>query len=154
MTANKSATIFQRLNPAVPRRYLFLLAGGLWTIAGALLCWRGAIWLDVFPFLTEFALESISIVLAAAGYFYLVSRLVKQNIDRICELPERACMFACTAWRGYFMIALMMAIGITLRNSSIPSHYLSIPYTAMGGALLAGSARFYREFLAIGIRDR
>jgi hypothetical protein len=136
-----------KFNPAVPRRYLFGLAGILWTTAGTLLCIRAIIWLDVFSTQTECVLEFFGCLLAATGYFFLFSRIVQKNIDRILELPERACVFAFTAWRGYAMIALMATIGITLRNTSIPKYYLSIPYTAMGGILLIGSVRFYRQFL-------
>jgi hypothetical protein len=46
------------------------------------------------------------------------------------------------------MIGIMMTAGISLRSSSIPLYYLSLPYSAMGGILLAGSVVFYREFLS------
>ena len=140
-------SLISKLNPAVPRHFLFAIAGVLWTIAGVLLCVRGEIWLESFPIGTEFALETLSIVLAVAGYFFFFIRVVQKNIDRIGRLPQRACLFAFTAWHGYIMIALMITVGITLRNASIPKYYLSIPYTAMGGILLIGSFRFYRKFL-------
>lgn len=142
-----NASLISKLNPAVPRHFLFAIAGVLWTIAGVLLCIRGEIWLEAFPLGTEFALETISLGLAVAGYFFFFMKVVQKNIDRISRLPERACLFAFTAWHGYIMIALMITIGITLRNASIPKFYLSIPYTAMGGILLIGSFRFYRRFL-------
>lgn len=147
-----SASLISKLNPAVPRHYLFAIAGVLWTIAGVLLCVRGEIWLEVLPLETEFALETISIGLAVAGYFFFFMNVVQKNIDRIERLPERACLFAFTAWHGYIMIALMIMIGFTLRHSAIPMYYLSIPYTAMGGTLLIGSLRFYRQFLAARTR--
>jgi len=136
-----------RLNPAVPRRYLFMIAAVLWTLAGGLLCVRGVIWLDVFSFPVELGLEAVSMLIAIGGYVVLFSKVVQANVGRISRLPERSCVFAFSAWRGYLMIALMMSIGIALRGSTMPKYVLSIPYTAMGGALLIGSARFYREFL-------
>jgi len=140
-------SLISKLNPAIPRHFLFAIAGVLWTIAGVLLCVRGELWLEVFPLGTEFALETVSLGLAVAGYFFFFFRVVKKNIDRISGLPERACLFAFTAWHGYIMIALMMTIGIVLRNTMIPKYYLSVPYTAMGCILLIGSLRFYRRFL-------
>ena len=140
-------SLLAKLNPAIPRHYLFAIAGVLWTIAGGVLCVRGEIWLEVFPLGTEFALEIISIGLAIAGYYFLFTNVVQKNLDRIGGLPERACLFAFTAWHGYIMIAMMVTIGITLRNSSLPKYYLAIPYTAMGGILLIGSLRFYRRFV-------
>jgi hypothetical protein len=85
--------------------------------------------------------------LAAAGYIFLFVKVVQRNLDRISHLPERACLFAFTAWHGYIMIGFMMTLGITLRNTSVPKYFLSIPYTAMGGILVIGSLRFYRHFL-------
>ncbi|MCX6132723.1 MAG: hypothetical protein NTU47_02820 [Ignavibacteriales bacterium] len=143
-----NASLITKLNPAVPRHYLFAIAGVLWTIAGVVLCVRGEIWLEALPLGTEFALESIGIGLAIAGYLFVFMKVVQKNLDRINKLPERACLFAFTAWHGYMMIALMMTIGIMLRDAAIPKYYLSIPYTAMGGILLIGSLRFYRRFLA------
>jgi len=149
MEVQTKVPMILRFKPAVPRHYVFALAGILWTLAGALLCIRAAIWLEAFPFATGFALEAVSVILAMAVYFLMFSSLVDKNIERIHRLPERACVFAFTAWRGYLMIVLMMTIGITLRNTSIPKYFLSIPYTAMGGTLLIGSLGFYRQFLAV-----
>ncbi len=39
-------------------------------------------------------------------------------------------------------------IGVTLRNSSVPKVYLIVPYTFMGGMLLAGSRLFLLQFAA------
>jgi hypothetical protein len=144
--------ILLKLNPAIPRHYLFALAGVLWTAAGVALCARGEIWLEVFPLGTEIGVELLSLGLAVAGYFLFFAKIVQKNIDRIGGLPERACLFAFTAWRGYIMIALMMTLGITLRHAVIRKYYLSIPYTVMGGILLIGSLRFYRRFLTESAR--
>ena len=148
------ATLLSRLNPAVPRRYLYFLAGVLWTVAGALLCVRAVIWLDAFSFRVEVTLESISFALSVVAYLFVFARLVKKNLDRIATLPERVCLFAFTPWRGYIMIALMISIGMTLRNTSIPKYYLAVPYTAMGGTLLLGSYRFYHHFRLMSEQTR
>jgi hypothetical protein len=136
----------ERFNPAVPRRFLYALAGLLWTVAGGLLCVRGAIWLQDLQLPVIASVEAAAIAIAAAGYVFLFSGVVRNNIARIGRLPDRACVFAFTAPRGYIMIAVMMTAGISLRTSSIPHYYLSLPYSAMGGVLLTGSVGFYRKF--------
>ena len=146
-TDGVSHSLFGKAKPAVPRYFLFAIAGVLWTFAGALLCLRAAFWLDAFPVVTAGALELISLLLAIAGYLFFFFKVVQRSIERIGRLPDRPCLFAFTAWHGYIMIAVMMTLGITLRNTSIPKYFLSIPYTAMGGILLIGSLRFYRRFL-------
>jgi hypothetical protein len=139
--------MFSRLNPAVPRHFLFALAGGLWTIAGTILCVRAEVWLEVFPLRTEIELEALGAMLAVAGYLFLFAHIVQKNIDRITRLPERVCLFAFTAWRGYLLIALMIVLGLVLRSTPVPKDYLSVPYTVMGIILIIGSIRFYRQFL-------
>lgn len=138
--------ILSRLNPAVPRYYLFGLAGAFWMFAGAMLCARAILWLNVFSLTIELALETTSVAIAIIGYLFLFVNVVQKSIDRIGQLPESACVFAFAAWRGYIMIALMMTIGITLRNTSIPKYFLAVPYAAMGAILLIGSARFFHQF--------
>ena len=140
-------SIITKLNPAVPRYYLFGLAGLLWTIAGGLLCTRAIIWLDTYSLSVELALALTSAGLAIAGYFLLFVNVVQKNLNRIDSLPNRACVFGFTAWTGYLMIACMMTIGITLRSTSLPRYFLAVPYAAMGTILLIGSARFFRRFM-------
>jgi hypothetical protein len=141
-------SIVHRLNPAVPRRFLLAISGSLWTFAGALLCIRAAIWLNEFSITAEIILQLVCIGIAVAAYSFMFFKVVEKNINRIGQLPERACLFAFTSWHGYFMIAFMVTIGITLRNSSLPKVYLSIPYDAMGIILLIGSVRFFRRFVS------
>lgn len=146
--------MIQRFNPAVPRYFLYAISGVLWTFAGALLCFRGASWLGTFSLPVIASVEAGAAAAAAAGYIFLFAGIVRKNIERIGVLPERACVFAFTAWRGYIMIAVMMTAGISLRNSSIPPYYLSFPYSAMGAMLLTGSVAFYRRFLAAVVPAR
>lgn len=147
-------SLLSRLNPAVPRHYLFVLAGGAWTIAGTILCLRAKVWLDVFPLQTEIELEALGAILAILGYLLLFVHIVRKNIDRITELPERVCLFAFTAWRGYLLIGLMIGLGLALRSTSIPRYYLSVPYTSMGIILIIGSLKFYRRFLVARVGHR
>jgi len=146
--------MLQRLNPAVPRHFLYAIAGVLWTLAGGLLCMRGAMWLGGFQFLAVASIETGAFAVAAAGYLLFFAGIVRKNITRIGRLPGRACIFAFTAWRGYIMIGIMMTAGISLRSSSLPLYYLSLPYTAMGGILLTGSVPLYREFLGAAMAKR
>ncbi len=149
MAEIKNLDIMRKLIPTVRRHYLFALAGMLWTIAGGILCVRGTIWLQLLSPIGEIIVGLLSVVIAAVGYLYGFSKVVQKNIDRIRQMPERAAIFAFTTVRGYVMIALMITIGITLRNSTIPKYYLTLPYDGMGGVLLIGSIRFYRQFFVV-----
>ena len=135
-----------RWKPALPKRWLIALAGLLWMIAGSILCFRGGIWLDGFARWQGVLLEAGGLLIGGAGYAVRFHRLVRKNVDRITRLPDRPCAFAFTSWTGYVMIVSMMTLGMTLRHSSLPLWWLSVPYTAMGTALLAGSLGFFRAF--------
>lgn len=152
MAEIKNIDMMRKFIPTVRRHYLFALAGMLWTIAGGILCVRGTIWLQMLPPIGEIIVGLLSFVIAAVGYLYGFSNVVQKNIDRIHQMPERAAIFAFTSARGYILIAMMIAIGITLRNSTIPKYYLTLPYDVMGGVLLIGSIRFYRQFFIVASR--
>ena len=146
--------LLSTLNPAVPRRWLFAIAGVLWAGVAILLCTRAMIWLRELAFGTELSLDVLAVILAFAGYTSVFYKIVQKNIVRIGTLPDRVCAFAFAAWRGYIMMGCMVALGLTLRNSSIPKYYLSVPYAAMGGMLLIGSTRFFRQFLLPAVEQK
>jgi nucleoside recognition membrane protein YjiH len=137
----------ERWAPRVPRHWLFAIAGMIWTGVGSLLCYRAVGWYTLFVPPQAYLFEGLGAGLAVAGYVFGFSRITRKNIRRIHGLPERVCLFAFTAWRGYVMIGLMITIGVLLRNSSLPKEYLAVPYMTMGGALLLGSLPFYAAFL-------
>lgn len=143
-----SESFFKKYNPAIPRQFLFLIAGVIWTGVGVLLCGRAIVWLMALSPVVGITLVAAGLLIAGTGYYYGFFKVVKKNMDRIANLPERVCMFAFTAWRGYFMIGLMVTLGITLRNSPLPKVYLVLPYLTMGAVLLIGSFSFYRRFAA------
>jgi len=72
-------------------------------LAGALLCIRATIWLNLLPLPAEVLLEAMCIGIAAAAYFFMFFKVVRKNMDRIGRLPERACLFAFTSWKGYLI---------------------------------------------------
>ncbi len=142
----ESESLIRSLNPAIPRRFLLIIAGGIWSGAGLLLCARAYIWFQNFGLFRAVPLESVACILAAAGYFFGFTRLARKNIRRISDLPSKACIFAFTAWRGYLIIGTMVTLGILIRSSSFPRQYLAVLYGAMGGSLLLASILFYAEF--------
>jgi hypothetical protein len=140
--------------PNVPRNWLFLFAGIAWLIAGGLLCGRALVWILADPLIPALTLASGGIGLAVLFYRTVFANVARKNISRICNLPERPCAFAFTAWRGYLMIGLMVSIGILLRGSSIPREMLAVSYMAMGGALIISAMTFSRKFWKISVQHQ
>ncbi len=132
--------------PSVPRRWLYAIAGLIWSVAGFILIERAYGWLDDLETGQLIIVLSLGAGLSLIFHFFGFIKLARKNINRINSLPESVCIFAFTAWKGYLIIAFMVTAGILLRNSSFPKHYLSVLYVAMGGSLLMGSGLFYVKY--------
>ena len=135
---------FKRIKPSVPKCLLIALAGLMWSTVGVMLCSMAYYWLKVVDWLTAFPFGLFGIILSLVVYRFGFSGIARKNIDRICLLPEKGCIFAFQAWKSYLIIVVMITLGIILRHSPIPKHYLAIVYTTIGGALLLSSLHYYR----------
>lgn len=132
--------------PSVPRRWLFFIAGSLWSIAGIILIERAYGWLTDFDTNRLVVTLILALGLALVFYFGVFIKTVKKNINRIKSFPEDVCIFAFTAWKGYLIVTVMVISGILLRNSIFPRHYLALLYVAMGVSLIIGGSMFFTNF--------
>jgi len=135
---------FQTYKPGIPKKYLLLVAAGVWTFAGGMLLYRG------FSFLKfnspEIDLEESGCIVAGILFYkFLFSVISFKHIHRILNLKmEMPCFFSFFNWRSYLMMTLMITGGIALRVSGIiPVNYLSLFYIAMGTPLFISAMRFY-----------
>lgn len=136
----------QRLTPALPKKWLLLLAGMMWTGVGILLLRYALIWLTQPLSAVTGLLGVLGVCIAVLANRFQFSRLAEKNVARILALNDKACLFAFQAWTGYVIIAVMMTGGILLRHSAFPKPYLAVVYAAIGGALLQASLKYYRGF--------
>ncbi|MDI6765814.1 MAG: hypothetical protein QME52_03210 [Bacteroidota bacterium] len=132
--------------PSVPKKVLYFISGTLWSIAAIILIERAYIWLSDYGIEQLIFVIGLGVILAIIFYFSVFRKIVQKNINRIKSLPDSVCIFAFTAWKGYFIIAIMVIAGIILRHSAFSKHYLAVLYLAMGGSLLIGSILFYTKF--------
>lgn len=139
-------SVLLHLNPAVDKRWLFLLAGILWASVGGFLCFRAYSWLKGNDTIQLLLFSGAGITLAIVWYQFMFVGIARKNVDRILKLPARVCIFAFAGWKGYGIIFVMIMLGMALRASSIPKQYLAPMYIAMGGALLLSSLLFYKAF--------
>ena len=135
---------WRALNPSVPRPWLIAIAGLVWCAVGVML------WLHAVEWLRDLRGEMVlplglGLGLGVFAHFALFARIARKNLVRLQAYPPRACLFAFQAWRGYLMIALMIALGLLLRHSPIPTHYLAVGYTAIGTALILSGVRVGKE---------
>lgn len=134
---------FLKYKPAVPQKWLIGLAGILWSGVGAMLCIQAFFWLKAAAVEQVVPLSIGGILLACIAYRFIFSQIAQSNIYRIGSLSTESCIFAFQAWKSYLVIVLMVVIGLVLRGSPFPKHYLSVVYIAIGGALFLSSLKYY-----------
>ncbi len=136
-----------RFKPGVPKRYLLLIAGLVWTFASFMLGGRGLAWLDANDqlFMLHLAID----VVLGLGFFILVFAKVSfKHISRIQALElAKPSLFAFFDTKGYIMMGIMITAGILLRSSGlVPPEILYNFYVLMGTPLLVSAFRFYYAF--------
>lgn len=137
--------LLHRLNPALPRPWLMALAGFMWTGVGVMLCRYAFGWLVYPPSWSRAGLGLVGVLAAAPIYRLGFGKLARNNIARIRQLNDRACLFSFLAWKSYAIVAVMITGGVLLRHSAIPKQYLAILYAAIGGGLFLSSFVCYEQ---------
>jgi hypothetical protein len=135
-----------RFKPSVERRTLFLITAVAWTVAGGILCVRAVNWLLSLPGNNGITISFLAAGIAVAGHRFGLSRVASRNSSRILNMPDRVCLFAFQPWRSYFIIALMIGMGMAVRQLGPPLPILSLLYGGMGGTLLLTSTVYYRQY--------
>lgn len=135
----------KQLKPALPKNWLFLTAGLIWTCVGLFLISLAWGWIFVPEVATPWMYWLPGLILASMIYYFGFSRLAKKNSFRIQHLPvEKPCLFAFQEWHSYPLVLFMIALGITLRTyTPIPKPVLGILYIGIGGGLGSASIHYY-----------
>ncbi|MFH1635733.1 MAG: hypothetical protein ABIG63_17210, partial [Chloroflexota bacterium] len=129
-------SFWQKMKPGANKKWLHLTAGLMWSGVGIFLCSLAYGWLVPVDIITALVLAFSGVVLAIVIYKFGFSKLAKENIHRIINLPaEKPCIIAFQKWSSYPLVAVMIAMGITLRHSPIPKHLLAVLYIGIGGGL-------------------
>ena len=93
---------------------------------------------------TLFAGSGVAIALLVHHFGFL--KIVDKNLGRILPSDEHKCLFSFMPWKSYLIIPGMITLGILLRHSAVPKHYLAIIYISIGLALTLSSVRYLRYF--------
>lgn len=133
--------------PAVTKSILLFLAGFVWFCVGTMLLVFAYSWLSDTPGTIFFTFFSLGGVMALLVHHFGFLKIVNKNIDRILPMVDKKCLFSFITWKSYMMIIVMIAMGTSLRHSSIPKPYLAILYTGIGLALILSSLRYIRVFI-------
>ncbi|HEY64018.1 MAG TPA: hypothetical protein G4O02_05550 [Caldilineae bacterium] len=141
--------LVKRWEPAVPKTVLYALAGLMWGAVGVMLCRLAWGWLRPLELRHSLLLGLGGFIAALLIYRFGFSRIVARNIARLAAKPDPLCIFAFQARKSYLVIVIMVSMGIILRRSAIPKHYLAVLYIAMGVALFLGGLGYFAHLIRL-----
>ena len=146
-------SIRKKLVPAVSKRWLYFVAGVIWSGVGILLTRLAYGWLLLVETWVAWLLALMGLLMALAIYRFLFAWFADRNIKRVKNLSkDTICIFAFQKWTSYPLVVFMVALGISLREySPFPKPFLAVMYIGIGGGLLLGSLRYYDHLLRRGV---
>jgi hypothetical protein len=141
--------LIKKLNPAVDKKILVLLAGVMWCGIGIMLICFAITWLDRYNGNGKLLLYTAGFLGAMPIHHFGFLKIADKNLKRLLPLTEKKCVFAFMTWKSYFIVLIMVSMGIGLRHSPIPKQYLSILYSGIGLALFLSGIRYFRFFFRL-----
>lgn len=127
-----------RFKPGVKWRTLLLASALLWTLIGMMLLTRGSIRLMNVPHSRVFV-AAFAILAGSLKSRFVLDKSARKGVERILNFSDGTCLGAVYSVRTWILVLCMMALGVILRNSSLPDTYLSFLYLLIGWALLFSS---------------
>ena len=144
---------WEDLKPAVNKTMLILIAGLVWVLVGLILSLLAVHWWQKYTgsFLLLFVV--LGLLLGILKGYFIFSSMVTNNIKRIIKLNEQVFILAFISWKSYLLISGMMALGISLRNSTLPKQYLAIFYLGVGLAMIFSSIHYFKTLVSGDLRE-
>jgi len=133
---------------AVEKDWLLLLSGIMWSGVGLFLIGLGIKWSIKFAIIEIVPVLLFGLILGMLIARYGFKFIALKNVDRINAFTGKVCLFAFQELKSYFIILIMMSLGIFLRKSSLmPKILLSPMYIGIGSALFISSFLYYRNLI-------
>jgi hypothetical protein len=136
-----------KLKPGVPKFWLYLTAGLMWSGVGLYLMSLTGEWIAPVAKFYAVLIIALGILLGALIYAFGFSKFADKNIRRIESISsQRPCLFAFQEWTSYPLVIFMISLGIFLRiYSPIPKSWLASMYIGIGFSLFLASSRYYKK---------
>jgi len=135
------------LKPRLPKYWLHLTAGVMWSSVGLYLISLTREWIRSVDKVFLFLIIGLGVFLGVSINSFGFSKLAEKNIGRIESIPsDRPCLFAFQEWTSYPLIIVMISLGIFLRKySPLPKTWLAVMYIGIGFSLFLASTHYYRH---------
>jgi hypothetical protein len=131
------------------KKYLIMVAGLMWCGVGVMLTAFAETWLGRYTGKDVYLFYAAGFLAAMPIHHFGFLKLADRNIGRLMEITEKRSIFSFITVKSYLTIIFMVALGITLRHSSIPRQYLSIVYNGIGLGLFLSGLRYIRCFIKL-----
>jgi hypothetical protein len=131
--------------PMVPRFWLHLTAGLIWSSVGGALMIVACYWASETSWPENLAWLLAGFLGGILIYARVFSRIAQRNIQRIEARKDGNCLFGFQPWRSYLLIVAMICLGYALRHSPLPRVVLAAIYAAIGNGLALSSSLYYRR---------
>jgi len=138
-----------KLNPAVDKKILVLLAGLMWCGVGIMLMVFAVTWLNRYEGSGKLIFYLCGFIAAMPIHFFGFIKIAEKNLNRLLPLTEKKCVFSFMTWRSYLIVIIMVSMGIALRHSAIPKQFLSVLYNGIGLALFLSGLQYMRFFVKL-----
>lgn len=148
----------QRLDPRAPVRVQLVAAASVWAIGAAILLVRGVGYISGrYWHSWLLAGAATALLLGWAKARFLLDRVATKAVARIRDRGT-ACFFGFFSPRAWFLVALMMGAGMTLRRlvvhpGVIGAGILGAVYVGIGTALVIADRIFWRAAFARESQD-
>ncbi len=136
--------LWVKFKPAVRKRTLLMIAGCVWSLAGAILIARALA--ALIPYHHFLSLEIlVGLAIGIVFYILLFAKISGKHISRITLIRiDNPCFFSFFNFRSYLLMVIMITAGITVRKLNlINPEYLYTFYLGMGIPLLISAYRFF-----------
>jgi hypothetical protein len=143
-----------KLSLSVDKSILVLLAGLMWCGVGIMLVRYAVSWLSLCTGKEQILFYTIGFLAAMPIHHFGFLKIADKNLNRILTINEKTSPFSFMTWKSYFIVIIMVSMGIALRHSSIPKLYLSVLYNGIGLALFLSGIRYFRFFFKLLLEKR
>jgi len=126
------------LKPGADRKTHLLLSASLWTAIGCMLLLKGGYRLSGVEG-GQFFLVCGALITGTLKSFLVLDKAARRTRDRILQFKEGTCIGAVYSVKTWALVLCMAAMGVMLRNSSLPIMLLSFIYVTVGWSLLFSS---------------
>ncbi len=131
----------------IANKYLLLLAGIVWGIAGYNVLHIG--WVAYPPYVTTIN-ELLSLGVFIVFQVMVFSKLVKKHTARIIAYKQKQYFFKFFDRKSFIIMAVMISGGIIIRNFSLAPHvYIAVFYTGLGASLMMAGVTFIFNYIKI-----